>query len=74
MHQVRKSRAGALRGIEELLGYFLQRYPKASALFVEKPKPLKQLASPNSAIPKWKWTNVIDLNQTELLSFLREGG
>ena len=39
---------------------------------MEKPKPLKQLASPNFAIPKWKWTNVIDLNQTALLSFLRE--
>ena len=39
---------------------------------MEKPKPLKQLASPNSAIPKWKPVNVIDLNQTALLSFLRE--
>jgi len=41
---------------------------------MEKPKPLKQLASPRFSIPKWKWTNVIDLNQTELLSLLREGG
>jgi hypothetical protein len=73
MHQVRKRRAGALREGRGFFGYFLKRYPKASALFlVEKPKPLKQLASPKVSIPKWKSTNVIDLSQTALLSFLRE--
>ncbi len=72
MHQVRKSRAGALRGDRGTAWVLPQTLPEGVRSLVEKPKPLKQLASPNFGIPEWKPVNVIDLNQTELLSFLRE--
>jgi hypothetical protein len=54
LHQIFGKKERARYGkVEESLGYFLKRDPKASALCMEKPKPLKQLASPMAGIVKW---------------------
>ena len=48
LHQFSTKKSGRAYGkVEKSLGYFLKRDPKASALLLEKPKPLKQLASPS---------------------------
>jgi hypothetical protein len=77
LHQIFGKKERARYGkVEESLGYFLKRYPKASALCMEKPKPLKQLASPMSEIVRRKLPKGLDLDQAALLSFflsLREG-
>ena len=64
-----KKQSGRATGGRGTAWVLPQTLPEGVRPLVEKPKPLKQLASPNFAIPKWKWTNVIDLNQTALLSF-----
>jgi hypothetical protein len=69
-HQIFGKKERARYGkVEESLGYFLKRYPKASALCMEKPKPLKQLASPMSEIVRRKLPKGLDLDQAALLSF-----
>ena len=68
-----KEQSGRATGGRGTAWVLPQTLPEDVRSLVEKPKPLKQLASPNFGIPKWKWTDVIDLNQTGLLSLLREG-